>query len=284
MALSLGLGIGYYKLGGEAPLLSPGLPDIQSNKLELWLKNHAKGGSFFGQHIGQWNDFSGNVRHAQHVDGTGSYIAIGTDDLIARNDTTGGITFERDGISSFSLAGTDITLDAGFTMFVVAAMDIPSTANNMYFLSNGIKEGDTGSNSIRIFDAEASQGGQLAMARDNAGQRFITESESGGEASNALQDGVKSVISIAREGNSIGDKIVYKVNGVNIPDDDAGGTYGAANDGGTLTITKFGLDQTTGQNPHGEFFEVVLYSTFLNNQDYTDVYNDVAARCDLPTI
>ena len=277
MALSLGLGVGFYKLGGSSPLASPSVDEVEPQALELWLKNAAKGGTFFGSHIVQWNDFSGNSRHAKWP----GWASSG--DNIHMNTTTGAIPLDRTVPHYFPLEGTDISLDDQLTLFVVAEFDIPSTANNMYMLSNGNVDG-SGQSNIRVFDSSASTVGQYAMIRDNAGQRFITESESGGENSNTLQDGVKSIISIQREGNDIGDKVVFKVNGVNIPDDGTGGTYGGANDNGTLTLNAFGLNNTTQQGPDGNFFEVVLYSTFLDGDNYTNVYNDIATRCDLPNI
>jgi hypothetical protein len=279
MALSLGLGVGFYKLGGSSPLAAPGVGEVEPQALELWLKNAAKGGTFFGSHIVQWYDFSGYDRHAKWP-GWG-----GSSNDVDMNPTTGAIPLLRSAPHYFEFQGSNstITLDDQLTLFVVAEFDIPSTANNMYMLSNGNTDG-AGESNIRIFDSSVSTVGQYAMIRDNAGQRFITESESGGEDTNTLKDGVKSIISIQREGNDIGDKVVFKVNGVNIPDDSTGGTYGAANDNGTLTLTNFGLNNTTQQGPHGNFFEVVLYSTFLDGDNYTNVYNDIATRCDLPNI
>lgn len=277
MALSLGLGVGFYKLGGSSPLAAPGVADTEPQALELWLKNAAKGGTFFGSHIVQWNDFSGNDRHAKWP----GWSSAG--DNINMDTTTGSIPLQRTVPHYFPLEGTDISLDDQLTLFVVAEFDIPNSGNVMYMLSNGNNDA-AGESNIRVFDNPLATNGQYAMIRDNAGQRFITESESGGENSNTLQDGVKSIISIQREGNDIGDKVVFKVNGVNIPDDSTGGTYGGANDNGTLTLNTFGLNNTTQQGPEGNFFEVVLYSTFLDGDNYTNVYNDIATRCDLPNI
>lgn len=277
MALSLGLGVGFYKLGGSSPLSAPGVTDVEPQALELWLKNGAKGGNFVGSHVVQWDDFSGNNRHAKWP-GWG-----GSGDNIVMNATTGAIPLDRTVPHYFPLEGTDISLDDQLTLFAVASFDIPSPANVMFLLSNGNNDA-FGESNIRLFDSPLSTVGQFAMIRDSKGQRFVTESESGGENVNTLQDGVKSIVSIQREGNDIGDKVIFKVNGVNIPDDGTGGTYGAANDDGVLTLNSFGLNNTVQQGPQGDFFEVVLYSTFLDGDNYNNVYNDIASRCDLPTI
>jgi hypothetical protein len=242
--MSLGLGVGYYSLGGEdmASAVSTDLKQATSGTaagLRLWLKNDTD------VTAAQWKDSSGNDNHAaQSTEGNQAAVS------------GGGLDFEADNSHHYDLASSiTIAENQGFCMAIVLTRESTSTQAVFSDSTNEQLSFQTGTTKFRLKANDPGNTTTDAAFATNtfaAGSKFLFLVNRSAGASNRFTFFKNGVALTADTDNSSNEAAGENPNGFDFD------TLGATNSG-------------SGNFMDGIIHELAFWNRSLTSQEITDV-------------